>query len=417
MKKSLQKFLALSKEKKSMLALFWIYEFASTSVSIFINVYFFLKTGSLWLLALFALFRYIGGILGFTGLGYIIAQKQYSMKWNYVRSFILYFLGFIWLAFTPHTALYLLLFSFINGTAMGLFWLGNHSYEMIFTKNEGGDRDFYSSMVQGGTKVIQILSPLIGTVLVLVSEKIFGIESLSLLFLFLPLVYLTSLPFLFNLPHFIPKKITREEINSFLGKGVRSKIKWYYVLACGEEIRNVIVTFFSILAFKNIINIGSWHTFTGIISLFLILILANRRYEGNRIKIMFYSMLGFLIAFGFLFFSDVSIYFFIIYSLIIIILGPLYRVSQHTLDLRSMDFLASNRSSFYTGLLYREIFLYIGRFGALGGMIITALLIKNDLLLAKIGIIVSAFLLILNWKVAKEMVKDNILKNALKNRQ
>lgn len=393
-----------------MLALFWVYEFVNTTVGIFIGAFVFLRTGSIGLLALFVLIQLTATTSAFSGFGYLIAKYGYSMKWNYLRSFVVYFISFIWLALTPHTTSYLLVFGFVNGLGLGLFWLGNHTYELLYTNNENGDRDFYSSMVQAGTQIIYIVGPLVGIFLIFLSEIVFKTETLSLLFWIVPLLYLISLPFLFSLPHFIPKPITKIEIKSFFRNHVPKKIRWYYLLAGEEEIRVVAVSIFAITALKTFFNIGLWQIVLGVFSFFITMLLSNIRYKGNRLQIMAYAIFGFLIAFLFLIFSNISIYFYIIFSLIIIVFKPMYRVSQHTLDLLSMDFLACGRSSFYSGLLYREIILYIGRFIALSLLIFIGFIVNDDIASAQIGVIVSSVILIINWFVARSMTKENYSK-------
>ena len=71
---------------------------------------------------------------------------------------------------------------------------------------------------------------------------------------------------------------------------------------------------------------------------------------------------------------------------------------------RSMDFLAFHRTSFYPGILYREVFLFIGRFLFLGLVIMVALFSKDDILSARVGIISYALALVTNWFVAKSMI-------------
>jgi len=405
--KAIKKFKQLSKEKKAMLALFWVYEFVNTTVGIFIGAFVFLRTGSLGLLALFVLIQLTATGFAFSGYGYLMAKYGYSMKWNYLRSFAVYFVSFIWLALTPHTTLYLFVFGFLNGAGIGLFWLGNHTYELLYTNNENGDRDFYSSMVQAGTQVISIVGPLFGIFLIFLSEIVFKMETLSLLFWVVPLLYLISLPFLFNLPHFIPEPITKKEIKSFFRNHVSKKIRWYYLLAGEGEIRTVVVSIFAITALKTFFNIGFWQTILGVFSFFIIMLLSNIRYKGNRLRIMAYAIFGFLVAFLFLIFSNTSFYFYMIFSLIMIVFKPMYRVSQHTLDLLSMDFLACGRSSFYSGLLYREIILYIGRFVALSLLMFIGFIMKDDIVSAQIGVIVSSMVLILNWFVARSMTRGD----------
>ena len=399
----------LSQEKRHMLVLFWIYEFANIIVGIFIGAFVFLETQSIGFLALYILVRLTGSLTGFAGVGYMIAQLQLSMRRNYLHSFVMFFAGFVWLAVMPAGMVTFLVFAFLNGLGLGIFWLGNHSYEMVYTKNSEGDRDFYSSVEQGGTQILSIIAPLMGTLLALLSENVFHIQSLTLLFWFLPIVFLMSLPFLFWLPDYTPPKVSGSEVRSFFTRPHERTIKWYYIFTASVEFRAVAVVLFSVMALETLVRIGTWETIVSVVSFCIIFILAERRRAGNRVRIMFWGIIGFYIAFGLLFFSHLSVYLYLAFSLLMVIFKPMYRVSQHAIDLYSMDLLAENRSSFYSGMLFREVVLYAGRIIVLGSIIALSFFVKDIFVLGRVIIILYLVSVTLYWFIARSFIKEHNL--------
>ncbi|MDD4151006.1 MAG: hypothetical protein PHR68_00095 [Candidatus Gracilibacteria bacterium] len=69
---------------------------------------------------------------------------------------------------------------------------------------------------------------------------------------------------------------------------------------------------------------------------------------GNSIEIILYFLILSLVGF-------------FIYSLISLLIGPIYRVSEHVYDLRSMDFIKHGDSDFFPAMILREFILIIGR--------------------------------------------------------
>lgn len=62
-----------------------------------------------------------------------------------------------------------------------------------------------------------------------------------------------------------------------------------------------------------------------------------------------------------LYFLILSLVWFFIYSLISLLIWPIYRVSEHVYDLRSMDFIKHWDSDFFPAMILREFILIIWR--------------------------------------------------------
>jgi len=326
--------------------------------------------------------------VGFSGWGYVVAQRQISLKYNYLRAFTIYILSFLSLIFLPHDFGYLLLFAGFNGLGLGMFWVGVHSYEMLTTTEE--NRDFYSSMVSLGTQIFSTVSPLVATLSFYLSEQVFHLETFEILFWILPFVYLASLPFLFKLPDYTPKRIPHSEWKRLVFDPKLKKIRWYiFSGALPWGFRSALYPAISILSLKTVINIGLLQTLMGGVSILALVVLSHTRHEGNRLKILFYSVLGMMAAFSLLFFWDLSPWFFGLYSLCLTLLSPIYRVSEHVLDLKAMEQL-SGAHSFYPGLVYRDVLIWVGRSVAIGFLLVLLCFTTEERTL-QIGIAAAIF--------------------------
>ncbi|MDH3324644.1 MAG: MFS transporter, partial [Candidatus Peregrinibacteria bacterium] len=377
--KTFNRFKDLSVETKSMIFIFWVYEFVQVIAQVFLNIYVFLQTNDLGALVWYNVVFFLGVFFGFCVWGYLVAQKQISMKFNYVKSFVLYFISFIWLLFMPKEFVFLLGFALLNGSALGMFWLGVHTFEMIFTNEK--NRDFYSSMISVGTQVLKIVAPAFATALFFISEKVLNLETFELLFWALPFFYLLALPFLFKLPDFVPARIEKKEIKQlFMDK--RLKVPREYTFWSGFDwpIISIIMPIISLAVLKNVINIGVFEAVVGILSIFMVIFLSHRRHAGNRVRILWFAIAWILIGVLCLTQFDKSIYFYFAYSLIFVFFMPIFRVSQHVLDLHSVEAFKHENPHFYPGLLYR------------------------DAILTFVRLLIASFLGFLYWKTQDEML-------------
>ncbi len=362
--KTLHRFRALPDDARAMVFLYWVYEFSQMIVGLFLNVFVYETTGSLLCLLIYNLVFFCLVAVGFSGWGYVVAQRQISLKYNYLRAFTIYILSFLSLIFLPRDFGYLLLFAAFNGLGLGMFWVGVHSYEMLTTTEE--NRDFYSSMVSLGTQIFSTVSPLVATLSFYLSEQVFHLETFEILFWILPFVYLCSLPFLFKLPDYTPKRIPHSEWKRLIFDPKLKKVR-RYILSGGLPwgFRSALYPAISLLSLKTVINIGLLQTLMGGVSVLALVLLSHRRHEGNRVQILLYAVLGMMAAFSLLFFWELSPWFFGLFSLSLTLLSPIYRVSEHVLDLKAMEQL-SGEHSFYPGLVYRDALIWVGRSLALG---------------------------------------------------
>lgn len=385
-----------------MVHLFWVYIFGETIVSLFLGALIFLKTESLSALGLYALMRYVGIMFGFVVWGYVCSVKKISMRRSFFLSFVLYILSFGILLVLPNTYPIYLAFSLLSGIAGGMFWLAIHSYELLHTKDD--ERDFYSSMLSLGSQILGIVAPLISTMAFFAAEHIFQVRPFLFLFALLPLVYIAALRIVYKLPDFVPPTITKKDIQELRKNKKMTPVRRFYIIQTMPFISQAIMPMVSILTFVTLINLGLFQTIMGVISLGTITLLAHMRHTGNRTHILFWAALANIGANVLLFFWHVHMIYFVLYSLSLIVIGPIYRVSQHTIDLKSIDILGQNISSFYPAILYRDVLLNFSRIIFIGGFTTIAFIVQNDFLMIQIGICFFILTGLLEWWAARKML-------------
>ena len=369
-----------------MLFVYWIYEFAYIATSIFIASYVLIISESFTSFIYYNIINLTGIMIGFCLWGFFMAQRKINMKLDFFRSFFVYFVSFIYLSFFQNNQDSFFVFAFINGIALGMFWVTIHSYEIIHTNKN--NRDFYSSMISTGSQILHILTPAIATFLIFLSMSYDHFSPLTFLLIFLPFIFLLGIPVLFKFPEFTPQKIEFSEIKRlFTSKKISNERLYYFFSSFHMTIKPVLVSFFSVLVLKNLVNIGILETIIGILSVFITIFLSHIRTEKNRIKFLLISTIMINIAFVSLIFSEYSIYFFIIFNLIIVLFSPIYNVSMHVTHLHSIEKIKKQGKCFYPGLLYRDFILWIGRITVLISMLVLTKVLQNDILVSQVSII------------------------------
>lgn len=403
--KTLQRFKALPATTQAMVFLFWVYEFSQVIVNLFMNLFVFLETKSLFGLVAYNLVFFIAIFFGFVVWGFLMAQWQISFRYNYFRAFAVYTISFLTLIIFPHSFGFLLLFAALNGLGLGMFWVGVHAYEMITTKS--GNRDFYSSMVSAGAQALAVISPLLATLSFYLSEQIFHVETFKILFWTLPFVYLLSLPFIFRLPDFIAPRVTKSEINRlWSSKKLRPVHIYNFATAIPWGIRVIMMPTIMLAALKTVINVGLFQALVGILAILAVIILSHKRHEGNRITILFYATLCIIFDFMILLFWQQTPYAYVFYSIILVFVQPIHRVSQHVIDLHSMELLREKKNHFYAGMLFRDCVISVGRIGTI--LTIGALMyFLDDFWVIQASILLSALAFLWSYLAAKRMIRLN----------
>ena len=381
---TLKKFSGLSKEVRSILGAYSVYELAERIITVFMGIFVYTSSDSLVFMALYFLVYFTACFLGFSGWGLLMSKWQINMKWNHLRAFATYILGFIWFWFFRDENWHYLVFAAFNGAGLGLFWLGHHSFEMLHTNDK--DRDFYSAALGVVDHVSGILGPLIATASFLISEKFFG-DSLSIIFFVLPFVYLLVIPFLWNLPDFTPEEIESVDWNRLRkSKKLWPAKRFAFVESLGWGAWEIFAPLIIIAALGTYVNVGFFDTILGLVSILIVLIQGHWMHNGNRKKIFHWSLALVLLYFVGLLFWPFSPWVFILLGFYWELVYPVYGTVFHVISLKNIDQLRCHRGHFYAGLLYREWIIYLGRLTSLIGVGTVAYFSSNNYLVTAVGI-------------------------------
>lgn len=353
----LHKFKNIDQNHKSLIFLNWIYT-VWTIISWVFTTFYVYKTfwSNIEIFFYFLIFYFITTFLWFSWIWAVFALYQKDIKNLYFVSYLLFFLSFISI-FLSNFSIYFIFLYYL------FYWLWNwafrcavHTQELAHIEDKG--RDKYSSIISSGDNLIKFWVPLFISALFAISLY-FHFNWYIILFLIMPILYLFSFSLVNAIKSYIPKsKITKADIKNFFS------FKYFYILAYFFSIwfyqwvnTGWIIT---ILFFKNEIDIGLFQWIISILSTLILIFLIKKRKVEKRLTIFFYASL-FSILNILLFFFNLSLIWFIIFSLIWLLIWPVYRVSEHVYDLRSMDFIKHWESDFFPAMILREFILIIWR--------------------------------------------------------
>ena len=359
-KNFLNSFNKLPNSNKSMIFLMWIYSIWWIIWWLFINIYVFKLNKEILDVLYYNLVFITSTFLWFSFLWYLMSLYRKDIKLLYYISYILFIISFLSLFLFKSFIFSIFLFGIIYWLWNWAFWCAVHTQELVHIKDN--KRDLYSSSISAWTNVISIFIPLFISLIFFLSETIFNIDWYIVLFLILPLLYLTSFIFILNIESYIPSKITKKDVYNFFNlKKYKFWLLYIFWVGLYHWLTFFMWAIISIYLLKNEINVWLFEWIISIISTILLIFIANKRNSNNRIKIMWYLILFIFINYLFFVFNF-NVFWYIIFNLILIILWPLYRVSEHVYDLKIMDSIKLKWSDFYPAMILRDVILWIWRF-------------------------------------------------------
>jgi MFS family permease len=355
---TLANFRLLRREVKIMLYLHWLYSAVSTLTGMFIQIFLYQRFASVEFNALTQAIYYSALAIGFSGSGFLAARYRWDIKWGYPAAFFLMATSYLFF-FGQVSKSDARWFTCINGLGFGLYWLTMHSYELTSTKNE--ERDYYSSLLSAGSQVIGLAAPALATLLIFVSDDLLQLGSYTLLFIAAPLLYLCGLPLLGRLPSYRPEPIRAADWQHFLHDKRNRLSQIYFLGGTGNFVfAKLGIPIASIIFFGSEKNVGLWNTLFAVLAMFALLQLSRHRHSGNRLKILSIlaaCMAALAVMVGVWF----SLGAFLIYSLAMIVLAPMMRVSEHVIDLQTMETMGRQPGDFFPTMVFRDLALGMWR--------------------------------------------------------
>lgn len=346
---------------RSLIFLFWVYSFVSRAVSAFSQIYIYQMFDSVQLNIIAAMASFTGIMVGFSIYGAIAAQFRLNAKYGFLLSFIFTALGLILLPLArdvPEACAAMT----VRGIGAG-FWLTIHTYELMESRDH--ERDIYSTFLSAGDQIITLASPAFATLLIWLSHHL-GLGDYTLLFLATPPIFLLGLPSLGALKDYRPEPMAKHDLVHFVADR-RNQAAEIYLLggAASHILSNALIPLAAITVLGSALNVGGFNTAFAFAGALALLAVGSRRRPENRLLILGISSIV-LIALNLMLGYSLTIVTLVVYTIGTSIMQPISRVSQHVIDLKTMDGMAHGASDFYPAMILRDVALWVWRMAAAG---------------------------------------------------
>ena len=357
---SLAQFWSMRRRLRSLVLLFWVYSFVSRAVGAFSQIYIYKMFDSVQLNIVAAMASFTGIMIGFCVYGVIAAQYRLNAKHGFLLSFLFTALGLILLALAGDVQQACGAVT-VRGIGAGLFWLTIHTYELMESRDH--ERDIYSTFLSAGDQIVTLASPAFATLLIWLSHKL-GLGDFTLLFLVTPPIFLLGLPFLGALKDYRPEPIARHDLVHFVADR-RNQAAQVYLLggAASHILSNALIPLASITVLGSALNVGGFNTVFALAGALVLLAVGSRRRPENRLAILGLSSIA-LVSLNLMLGFSLTLVTLIVYTIGTSIMQPVMRVSQHVIDLKTMDGMAHGASDFYPAMILRDVALWVWRMAA-----------------------------------------------------
>ena len=359
---ALTDFKKLRPSVRAILSLHWIYSAVGAMTGVFVNIYLYQRFESVLFNVFAMMINFVGCALGFSLIGFIASRYRMNMKWGYLLAFMLLSSSFLFL-YGEVNALFARLFMFQNGIGLGLYWVTLHTFELTETKNE--ERDYYSSVLSAGDQIIELVAPATATALFYLSADVFHFGTYTLLFYVAPLLYLFGIPLFARVRAYRPAPVTYADMKHFVydKKNLRAQV---YLFGNSLEYTTamVVLPIAAISFLGSAKHVGIFNALFAVISAVALLSLAKVRHSGNRLQFLRLTTIAAaaIALFMALYYGFVA---FLVFSLLALVINPLKRVSEHVIDLETMETLGREGSDFFPTMVFRDAAFGVWRLIAL----------------------------------------------------
>jgi hypothetical protein len=341
---------------------------------------------------------FTGVMLAFTIGSYILGHYKLNAKYGFYYCIALIAISLPIIAFAP-TPMIAFWAVFAEGIGVGLFYLTVHTYELTETRDD--ERDFYSSVLSTGNRIIGLIGPLIATTIFIISENMFHIPGYILLFIISPCVVMMGVLCFDGIQDYIPRKVEFADVTHFFSEK-RNLLAQLYIGGSGmkDMIETVIppLVIYAILGTE--IKVGIYNTILAIFGTVVVILVGHKRNAGNRMKVFGYSSAVVSLALIYLGvnFDLTSL---IIFSIINSTINPLMSSASHVIALQTMESIGREGKDFYSTMILRDFSLWFWRI-ITGGALLLLLANSNGQQNAlSTGLFTMAFLIMLAFFGAK----------------
>lgn len=354
----LARFRALRTPVRSLVYLFWIYAFSGSLLSAFTQIFLYQRFVDVRLNIIATMLFFTGIVVGFFVVGLVAGWRSLNIKHGFLASFVVIGVSVLYLLYSSgETAAYIAMFA--EGIGQGLFWLTIHTFELSETRDD--ERDFYSSLLTAGDRVFALVGPAVATALIWLSGSYLGWGEFTLLFTMAPLSYLFGLFCFSGVREYRPRLVVWADAWHFIVDR-RNRAAQLYLLGSSMEhiLATIVPPLIALLILGGPLMVGAYNTVFAVLAIASVLLIADHRTNENRLII--FAVATALIAFatavlGFVLTLPALIFF----TAVLAIVGPVRRVSEHVIDLETMESVGRPGVDFYPTMLMREISLWAWR--------------------------------------------------------
>lgn len=408
MKKFFKNFSNLPNIYKSLVYIVWLYSIWQFIWIFFINIYIFKVNNNILDVFIYNLIYVTALVIWFSLLWYFVAYFKKNIKVLYYTSFSLLIIAFLSL-FVIHWEYKVFLFWILYWIWDWAFSAWLHTQELANIEDK--KRDFYFSSVTAWKNVLWIFIPFLVSLIFYISTKYFNISWYIVLFLMVPFLYFISFFYIKNIKNYSPKRINLSHFKNFFN--IKKNLYWLlyiFFIWVSHWISFFLPAVIAIYFLHNEINVWLFEWIMSIISILFIMYLASVR-NNNRLKIMLIIIFLILIN-ATIFIFDFNTLWYIIYTIIWILIWPLYRISEDVYDLKIMDTFETWSDDFYAAMIYRDFLLWVWRVIIMWFFIFIILRFNISLeYILKILILLVPFTLLLSW------VNISLYEKSLKNKK
>lgn len=383
LRKTIHNFKELRPAVRAMVYLHWTYGFVGALTSVFVQIFLYQKFQSISFNIFGLMIYFIGCALGFSLVGAIVAHYRANMKWGYLGAFFMLCVSFLFL-YGDISHMRALVFMFLNGFGLGLYWVTLHTFELTETKNE--ERDYYSSVLSAGDQVIELVAPATAALLFYLSGDVLGWGTYTLLFLVAPMIYISGIPLFRDIRNYHPLPLDRADAKHFV-KDKKNRLAQVYLFAGSANFAfsRVVLPIAAIMFLGTEKNVGLFNALFAIISAVVLIALSKHRHAKNRLGFLFYtSLASVLVTLFFALRFDLAA--FVVYTLLSVVIKPLQRVSAHVIDLETMETLAREGRDFFPTMIFRDAIFGVWRVLALAALGFLLLMVTDVDTSVRIGL-------------------------------
>lgn len=391
-KATIAQYRGLRSSVKAMLYLHWVYTFVGSMTEVFVNIYLYKHFESVLFNIIANMVYFVGCGIGFSLIGYVAAFYRMNMKRGYLSAFGAMCLSFFFL-YGAVSVTDALVFMFVNGFGLGLYWVTLHTFELTETENH--ERDYYSSILSAGDQIITLTAPAFATLLFYLSDDVLHVGTYTLLFISAPLLYLLGIPLFGKIGSYHPHPIERIDVIHFLTnkKNIRAQL-YLFATSADYAVASVIIPVSTIIFLGTEKHVGMFATIFAVISAAALIGFSRVRHSGNRLRFLFVTVSISALA-TFLIAARFELAIFIAYSLVSVLVRPLRRVSEHVIDLETMEMLGREESDFFPTMIFRDAAFAVWRLLTLSLFALLVLAIGEGVTALRIGFAVIGMSLLL----------------------